>query len=50
VIAMIQIRQDTPGRIYYLRKRSDDKSYRGGDTLLETTPLRHHLPPARPRR
>jgi transposase len=48
VMAIIQVRQDTPGRAYYLRKRSEGKRPQRSPPMSETTPLRPGVPPTHP--
>src|SRR5271170_6303233 len=47
VMAITQVRQDTPGRAYYLRKRSEGKSH---NAVSETAPLGPGISTANPRR
>ena len=44
VMALAQVRHDTPGRAYYLRKRSEGKKSQRSHALLETPPVRHRVP------
>ena len=50
VMALTQIRQDTPGRAYYLRKRSRRQRPQRSDAMPQTTAIRRRLPTTAPRR
>ena len=50
IAGIVQLRNDTPGRAYYRRKRAAGKTSDGSDALPATPPVRRGLPPARRRR
>jgi len=48
-MALTQVRQNTPGRTYYLRRRTDGES-QGSDAPPKTAPLQRRLPTIDPGR